>query len=779
MNPYPYGYAEPVVPPPRRKRSLSSTRTDPSFHDDGFGFGTNRMRRNFSTDHIPNDYLYGNGPRPLGNGPMGSYMPAYQQMQHQHQQPLSPQFAAQHHRQNAYSSSGNLYSPASAAVGQHQQPPPGLRMSTPMAFQMANSKVPIRAHQDYLKYAQGANVPYNPYSSGFNPTLMARPTIEPFQSTAIQPSIANAIARGRDPTLYSSKEHLQMNMAGSNDYRRDMHLGGGGYLGGRSPPERPPPPRYNGGLSTENLADFELDMNSRLRDRRSVSPSRFSPSEQRPYSVRRSTSPLPSAMTSALNGRSIGGELPLSRSGSRTSLNQGYSGGGLRMSRESSPLRSPSPYSSPSSPYFSATNHTTAFDYKPLTGSASTSAKYTSRSSILGNREPSNRTAGSSFASGHAISSQGNSNSISHIANSNANTGSSNLLGSSSAALYSHRDRFSGGEDANTKTVSNSVGDEGGGGGLFMKPAMDTLQVPTGHDDGSNRITGGGQTNMVAMSPTRPMDRQFSESFTDHCDQYKSLTSKILAKKANRLSGDFSDVNLPPPPSPLETAAENTIRKSSYSPSYSPDTREYDDYEAMNSEHFEAIDAMTAAAAGGGGEMYQDENGYDLHDTLLPAGGRSTSPSRNDVLEMRGQSPLRNNMPAESNNNNNSQLMMKQLTAAAAGAVGTPAMRRSSSSNGLSGQQRKGSLPSDYISKNANSIALSSEWSREKVAAMSAEARQRQQNPPNSTSASFKKIGHWFTRQFVFLIIAGLNILLAYVFYNLLSMLPVDEVLRK
>ncbi len=203
----------------------------------------------------------------------------------------------------------------------------------------------------------------------------------------------------------------------------------------------------------------------------------------------------------------------------------------------------------------SATNHTTAFDYKPLTGSASTSAKYTSRSSILGNREPSNRTAGSSFASGHAISSQGNSNSISHIANSNANTGSSNLLGSSSAALYSHRDRFSGGEDANTKTVFNSVGDEGGGGGLFMKPAMDTLQVPTGHDDGSNRITGGGQTNMVAMSPTRPMDRQFSESFTDHCDQYKSLTSKILAKKANRLSGDFSDVNLPPPPSPLETAA--------------------------------------------------------------------------------------------------------------------------------------------------------------------------------------------------------------------------------
>lgn len=139
-----------------------------------------------------------------------------------------------------------------------------------------------------------------------------------------------------------------MNMANSSDYRRDM-MSPHGYMG-KSAPERPPPPRYNGGLSTENLTDFELDMNSRgLRDRRSVSPSRFSPStEQRPYNIRRSTSPLPSA---ALNGRSST-ELPLSRSGSRTSLNQGY-GSALRgMSRESSPLRSPSPYSSPTSNYF-------------------------------------------------------------------------------------------------------------------------------------------------------------------------------------------------------------------------------------------------------------------------------------------------------------------------------------------------------------------------------------------------------------------------------------------
>lgn len=107
------------------------------------------------------------------------------------------------------------------------------------------------------------------------------------------------------------------------------------------------------------------------------------------------------------------------------------------------------------------------------------------------------------------------------------------------ATSNAHKDRFSAENAANSTktTVSGSVDDEG----LFMR-AMDTLQVPNGHDDGSNR------TKQSMSQPARPMDRQFSESFTDHCDQYKSLTSKILAKKGgNRLSGDYSDVDLPPP----------------------------------------------------------------------------------------------------------------------------------------------------------------------------------------------------------------------------------------
>lgn len=70
-------------------------------------------------------------------------------------------------------------------------------------------------------------------------------------------------------------------------------------------------------------------------------------------------------------------------------------------------------------------------------------------------------------------------------------------------------------------------------------------------------------------------------------------------------------------------------------------------------------------------------------------------------------------------------------------------IRRASSSNGLSAQQRKGSLPSDYIAAAAvNGIKLSSEWSRENVASMAHEARLRQKNPgAGRTQAAIRNIG--------------------------------------
>src|SRR5699024_2954222 len=84
----------------------------------------------------------------------------------------------------------------------------------------------------------------------------------------------------------------------------------------------------------------------------------------------------------------------------------------------------------------------------------------------------------------------------------------------------------------NLDPVSSSVDDPN-----FARP-MDTLQVPNAHDASSQNANQNGNQPMNAAP--RQMDRQFSESFTDHCDQYKSLTSKILAKKGNRRSGDFS-----------------------------------------------------------------------------------------------------------------------------------------------------------------------------------------------------------------------------------------------
>lgn len=124
-------------------------------------------------------------------------------------------------------------------------------------------------------------------------------------------------------------------------------------------------------------------------------------------------------------------------------------------------------------------------------------------------------------------------------------------------------------------------------------------------------------------------------------------------------------------------------------------------------------------------------------------------------------------------------------------------VRRTSTANCPSGQQRKGSLPGGYMA-NANAISLPQEWSRENVAYMAHEARQRLQNPSNRTSETFKKIGvslnihigtldlginklftfyffqKFLTRQFAFVLIAGLNVLFAYIFYNLLMMLPTD-----
>ena len=73
----------------------------------------------------------------------------------------------------------------------------------------------------------------------------------------------------------------------------------------------------------------------------------------------------------------------------------------------------------------------------------------------------------------------------------------------------------------------------------FSNKPMDSLQMTNRVNDVLFDVH-----NRVDNPIHRKMDLQFSESFTDHCDHYKSVTSKIISKKANRTNNDFSDANL-------------------------------------------------------------------------------------------------------------------------------------------------------------------------------------------------------------------------------------------
>lgn len=78
-----------------------------------------------------------------------------------------------------------------------EQPMPIPRFMNPYA--VPSSRVtPVKAHQDYLKYAQ-PNVHYNPYQSQFSPTLMARPDIRP----ALKPEPIPTFQK-RDRSPYNS-----------------------------------------------------------------------------------------------------------------------------------------------------------------------------------------------------------------------------------------------------------------------------------------------------------------------------------------------------------------------------------------------------------------------------------------------------------------------------------------------------------------------------------------------------------------------------------------------
>lgn len=76
----------------------------------------------------------------------------------------------------------------------------GMNFSPSSSSAIGLNRMNVRPHYDHLKLI---NVHYNPYQSKFNPTLMAKPSLDGYQSSQISSPITAAIATRRDPK-YSS-----------------------------------------------------------------------------------------------------------------------------------------------------------------------------------------------------------------------------------------------------------------------------------------------------------------------------------------------------------------------------------------------------------------------------------------------------------------------------------------------------------------------------------------------------------------------------------------------
>lgn len=68
-------------------------------------------------------------------------------------------------------------------------------------------------------------------------------------------------------------------------------------------------------------------------------------------------------------------------------------------------------------------------------------------------------------------------------------------------------------------------------------------------------------------------------------------------------------------------------------------------------------------------------------------------------------------------------------------------LRRNSSNTNLSAYQRKASLPAEYINLKNEQLKLSSEWSRENVAHLAHEAREKKLHPKSTFKRSVQNLG--------------------------------------
>lgn len=131
-------------------------------------------------------------------------------------------------------------------------------------------------------------------------------------------------------------------------------------------------------------------------------------------------------------------------------------------------------------------------------------------------------------------------------------------------------------------------------------------------------------------------------------------------------------------------------------------------------------------------QQQQQQQGFDQFDYGSEFGHRSNSRAVSPAPSQRQESQQQQQLEPILNNH-----LTNDISSAAAS---RSIVRRNSSSE----RNRRGSLPSDYVAANSGGaikLANDSMWSREHVATLAHEARQRAKNPPSNVKQTLAKIG--------------------------------------
>ncbi|KAF7492172.1 hypothetical protein SSS_06190 [Sarcoptes scabiei] len=254
-------------------------------------------------------------------------------------------------------------------------------------------------------------------------------------------------------------------------------------------------------------------------------------------------------------------------------------------------------------------------------------------------------------------------------------------------------------------------------------------------------------------------EEQFSQAITDHFDQYKSLTSKIIGTKLNKQSGERKTIEIDQRQNDKDCQQEPAmiIKRQSMNdlnthPIESVPDGGKDVMDPLRTNR--TIDAKaeiskSSSSLSSSPSLSVVEKSQSLKSSKTsPLSALFQSSIKSDRIDRRNSSTYHPNRLANDNNHSNSDGNQ---------------------------QHRKTSLPADYLASTipTNTRTVEDCWRREIVADMAHKAREKRLRPPESDlRRNLSNISSWFARQFVFLLISLLNICIAYLFYHLIVALP-------